>query len=78
MGRSTFELARGFNEVVGMDFSQGFITKCQELKMTGLARYNMTVEGELVVNKTATVDPDIVRRVQLKAHDINRVRVTGA
>lgn len=60
VGRSTFELARVFDEVVGMDFSQAFIAKCQELKMTGLAKYDMTVEGALVENKIAVVDPDIV------------------
>ena len=60
MGRSTFELARGFDEVVGMDYSQAFIAKCQELKMTGLAKYSMIVEGELKENKTALIDPDIV------------------
>ena len=64
VGRSTFELARGFNEVVGMDFSQAFIAKCQELKMTGLAKYDMTVEGALVENKTAVVDPDLVSEAQ--------------
>ena len=61
VGRSTFELAKVFDEVLGMDFSQAFIAKCQELKMTGLAKYGMTVEGELVEEKTAIIDPDIVR-----------------
>ena len=64
VGRSTFELARVFDEVVGMDFSQAFIAKCQELKMTGVAKYDMTVEGALVENKTAVVDPDIVSEAQ--------------
>ena len=60
VGRSTFELARVFNEVLGMDFSQAFVAKCQELKMTGQAHYGMTVEGDLVENKTAIIDHDIV------------------
>ena len=60
VGRSTFELARDFDEVIGMDFSKAFIAKCQELKVTGLAKYDMTVEGALVENKTAVVDPEIV------------------
>lgn len=60
VGRSAFELARDYDEVLGMDFSQAFIARCQELKMTGLANYNMTIEGGLVENKTATIDRDIV------------------
>ena len=60
VGRSAFELARDYDEVLGMDFSQAFIARCQELKMTGLANYSMTVEGELMENKTATIDRDIV------------------
>ena len=60
VGRSTFELARVYDEVLGVDFSQAFIARCQELKMTGLANYSMPVEGELVENKTATIDRDIV------------------
>ena len=43
-----------------MDFSQAFVGKCQELKMTGQAQYSMTVEGELVENKIAVIDHDIV------------------
>ena len=60
VGRSTFELARGFNEVIGLDYSNAFIAKCQEMKMKGQAEYSMTVEGDLAENKTAVVDPEIV------------------
>lgn len=51
--------------MVGMDYSQAFIAKCQELKMTGQAKYNMMVEGELVESKMAVIDPDIVREVYI-------------
>ena len=61
VGRSTFELAREFSEVVGVDYSAAFIAKCQELKMTGQADYTVAVEGDLVEEKTAIVDPTIVR-----------------
>ena len=60
VGRSTFELARGFDEVIGLDYSKAFIAKCQELKMTGQANYSVTVEGDLSENKTAVIDPAIV------------------
>ena len=60
VGGSTFELAREFSEVVGMDFSQAFVAKCQELKMTGQASYRLTTEGHLSVRKLARMDPTIV------------------
>ena len=60
VGRSTFELARGFEEVVGIDYSRAFIHRCQELKMTGQAAYRMGTEGDLADEKMAVVHPDIV------------------
>ena len=60
VGRSTFELARGFDEVIGLDYSKAFIARCQELKMMGQADYSVAVEGDLTENKTAVVDPAIV------------------
>ena len=46
-GRSTFELARGFDEVIGVDFSARFIQEAQKLKEDGVLRYTMPTEGEL-------------------------------
>ena len=61
VGQSTFELAREYTEVMGIDYSQAFIAKCQELKMTGQVDYWLTTEGSLGHQKTARVDPAIVR-----------------
>ena len=61
MGRSTFELAREFSEVVGLDYSQAFIAKCQELQKLGQAGYFLTTEGVLGQEKTACIDTSIVR-----------------
>ncbi len=47
IGRSTFELARGFDEVIGVDFSARFIQEAQMLKDAGVLRYTMPTEGEL-------------------------------
>ena len=47
IGRSTFELARGFDEVIGVDFSARFIQEAQALKDNGILRYTMPTEGEL-------------------------------
>ncbi|RRS30260.1 MAG: SAM-dependent methyltransferase [Epsilonproteobacteria bacterium (ex Lamellibrachia satsuma)] len=47
VGRSSFELARGFEEVTGVDFSARFIQEAQKLKENGVLRYVMPIEGEL-------------------------------
>lgn len=60
MGRSTFELAREYEEVVGVDFSQAFVEVCHTLKLNGEIKYSLPVEGDLVENKIATIDPAIV------------------
>ena len=60
VGCSTFELARGFGEVVGLDYSSAFIQRCQELKMTGQSAYWLPSEGALGETKIAQVHIDIV------------------
>lgn len=47
IGRSSFELARGFDEVIGVDFSARFIQEAEVLKQNGVLRYSMPTEGEL-------------------------------
>ncbi len=47
-GRASFELARHFSEVVGIDFSARFIQVGIRLAETGSIRYTMQEEGELV------------------------------
>ena len=47
IGRSTFELARGFEEVIGVDFSARFIQEADSLKQNGFLRYSIATEGEL-------------------------------
>ena len=61
MGRSSFELASDFEEVIGIDYSQAFIDKANELKEKGTMHYTMPVEGDIVVNMEARINPDIVR-----------------
>ena len=50
-GRATFELARHFNHVTGIDFSARFIQLGVQLAEQGLLRYTLADEGELVVYK---------------------------
>ena len=47
IGRSSFELARGFDEVVGVDFSARFIQEAQNLRDGKELRYILKTEGEL-------------------------------
>ncbi len=47
-GRASFELARSFAKVVGIDFSARFIQVGIRLAETGTIRYTMPEEGELV------------------------------
>ena len=47
-GRATFELARHFDHVTGIDFSARFIDLGVQLAGQGVARYTMIDEGELV------------------------------
>ncbi|MFM9911906.1 MAG: 5-histidylcysteine sulfoxide synthase [Methylophilaceae bacterium] len=46
-GRATFELARHFDQVTGVDFSARFIGLGVQLAEQGVMRYTLTDEGEL-------------------------------
>jgi 5-histidylcysteine sulfoxide synthase len=56
IGRSTFELARGFDEVIGIDFSARFISQATKLKESGEIHYKITTEGELTSKHTVTLE----------------------
>jgi putative 4-mercaptohistidine N1-methyltranferase len=48
VGRATFELAREFDEVTGLDFSARFIRIGSDLASRGYIRYTRVEEGDLV------------------------------
>jgi 5-histidylcysteine sulfoxide synthase/putative 4-mercaptohistidine N1-methyltranferase len=54
-GRSTFELARVFDHVTGIDFSARFIGQGVQLAQQGILRYTLIDEGELVFYKERTL-----------------------
>lgn len=54
-GRSTFELAKVFDHVTGIDFSARFIGQGVQLVQQGILRYTLTDEGELVSYKERTL-----------------------
>ena len=53
--RASFELARQFDEVEGVDFSANFIRLGVEMAEQGAIRYSLTEEGELVSYHTRTL-----------------------
>ena len=60
VGRSSFELARSFDDVIGIDFSHAFIAKCNALKNNGFCNYVLPGEGELGMAKVAKIPAEIV------------------
>ena len=70
-GRSTFELARQFKEVTGVDLSRQFIAAARELAQSGTIIYRVTTEGRLMRTLEAVVPPDIDRaRVRFETGDV--------
>ncbi len=48
VGRASFELAREFEQVTGLDFSARFIRVAEQLKQKGNCHYELIEEGEVV------------------------------
>ena len=61
VGRSTFELARHCHEVVGIDYSHGFIEHANKLRNEGSLPYRFAVEGNLTQDTIAKVPDEIDR-----------------
>jgi putative 4-mercaptohistidine N1-methyltranferase len=55
VGRSTLELAKGFERVTGLDFSARFIGIAERMRSEGRIRYTIPTEGELVAYREATL-----------------------
>ena len=55
VGRSTFELAKYFDEVLGIDFSANFINVGVKLKKYNSLTYKISTEGELFEEKTISL-----------------------
>ncbi|KAJ1434222.1 S-adenosyl-L-methionine-dependent methyltransferase [Ochromonadaceae sp. CCMP2298] len=61
VGGQTFELARHYDEVVGIDFSQHFIDAAEEMKASGKMPFEALVRGEVFKTCEAVVDTTIDR-----------------
>ena len=56
VGRSTFELAKDFDEVIGIDFSANFINVGVKLKAYDSLIYKVKKEGEIFEEKTVSLE----------------------
>ncbi len=75
VGRSTFELARHCDKVIGIDYSEQFIITATELKATGSRDYTYVLEGDLCDDATAFVPDEIEReRVAFEQGDAMNLR----
>ncbi len=74
VGRSTFELARHCAQVVGIDYSAGFIAAARRLQQEGAMSFSCAEEGDLTAPATASVPPDIDRaRVTFERGDAQEI-----
>ncbi|MDG1890454.1 MAG: putative 4-mercaptohistidine N1-methyltransferase [Verrucomicrobiota bacterium] len=70
VGRASFEMARYCTEVIGIDFSQAFIDRANQLKSDGKCRYDYTEEGTIQHQALAEIMPEIDRsRVHFQQGD---------
>jgi putative 4-mercaptohistidine N1-methyltranferase len=70
VGGASFELARGFGEVLGVDLSRAFIDAANQLQKHGSLDYFRRDEGDLGVTVRASVAADIDRsRVSFRQAD---------
>lgn len=61
VGGSSFELARSFQNVLGVDYSQAFVTAAESMRDRGACEYVAQVEGDITKTCIATVPEDIPR-----------------
>jgi putative 4-mercaptohistidine N1-methyltranferase len=70
VGRATFELARQCTEVLGLDYSDRFVTISNHLRKNGSFLFGCVEEGDLTHPCQAVVPPDIDReRVRFERGD---------
>lgn len=75
VGRSSFELARYCDSVLGVDFSHSFVEAAAELRESGRFRYERRDEADACTPLVAMVPRDIPReRVRFEQGDAMRLR----
>ncbi len=61
VGGMSFQLARHFDEVVGVDFSHAFVDAAESMRGAGAAEYTATIEAEITEVREAAVPEDVDR-----------------
>lgn len=75
VGRSSFELARTFGSVLGIDFSQSFVDAASKLQESGSLDFSIINEGNRSEQRTAQIDREIPReRVSFEQGDACKLR----
>ena len=70
VGGTSFELARNFCQVIGIDLSKKFVEVASHLKNNGTYNFDLPIEGDICEQVEAIVDSSIDRtRVQFKQAD---------
>lgn len=70
VGGASFELARHFNEVVGIDLSHSFIATANQIKLEGNIEFARKDEGNFTTTLRYSIDQEIDReRIQFKVGD---------
>jgi putative 4-mercaptohistidine N1-methyltranferase len=70
VGRSSFELSRFCEDVLGIDLSQSFIRAAQLLQEQGVLPFEVPVEGDLCARRQARVPEELDRkRVRFRVDD---------
>lgn len=74
VGRSSFELSRYVDEVVGIDFSHSFIRAAGRLQEQGQLEYNYKIQGKIYHSAIAKVPPSLERgKVHFEQGDAMRL-----
>ena len=75
VGRSTFELARHFDEVIGIDYSNAFIQAANRLQRDAVHPATRLDEGQARTQLAVRVDPEVDRsRVAFEQGDAQQIR----
>ncbi len=78
VGRASFELAKEFKQVVGLDFSQMFVDAAKKLQQQGSMKYSRHESGRYFSAMNAVVEPDIDRnRVDFLQGDACYLQAAG-
>eukprot|EP00199_Chlamydomonas_sp_CCMP681_P002508 CAMPEP_0119106282 /NCGR_PEP_ID=MMETSP1180-20130426/4020_1 /TAXON_ID=3052 ORGANISM="Chlamydomonas cf sp, Strain CCMP681" /NCGR_SAMPLE_ID=MMETSP1180 /ASSEMBLY_ACC=CAM_ASM_000741 /LENGTH=332 /DNA_ID=CAMNT_0007091583 /DNA_START=16 /DNA_END=1014 /DNA_ORIENTATION=- len=61
VGGASFELAKTFKQVIGIDYSHAFVEAAQDMQQSGSREYEAALEGDIKATYTATVPQGIHR-----------------